>query len=276
MTHPRFVKRFVAIGLAALLAACASGFSQFYKPVEGMTPDMIAATRVAPATGQPLIERAAPPGSDAGPLLDAYAKRGYVVIGSSSFNSGRAESEDAAVQHGVKVGADLVLVLHPRYTGSTTSSIPVTVPTTSTSYSSGSATAYGRGGPVTAYGTSTTTTYGTSTTMIPVTVNRSDYGAMYFVKRKWAFGALWRDLDDAERQEIQSNKGVRVLVVVDNTPAYQADVLPGDFILAVDGHPVLNNKSITDLMRARAGQTVALSLYRRGIRLEKSVRLLPV
>ncbi len=112
--------------------------------------------------------------------------------------------------------------------------------------------------------------------MIPITVNRSDYGAAYFVKRKWSFGALWRDLNDSERQELQSNKGVYVRVVVDNSPAYQADVLPGDIILAVDGHQVMNQQSIADLMHTRSGQSITLSLYRRGTRLEKSVRLAPL
>jgi C-terminal processing protease CtpA/Prc len=104
---------------------------------------------------------------------------------------------------------------------------------------------------------------------------RTDYGAVYFVKRKYGFGALWRDLNDGERQELQSNKGVYVRVVVDNTPAYMADILPGDIIIAVDGESMLNAESATALMRARAGQLIKLSLYRRGARIEKSVQLLP-
>lgn len=272
----RFLESFFAIGVAALLSACASGYSKFYQPAQGASPEMIAAARVSPPTGQPIIERAAPPGEKVEVLLDAYTKRGYAIIGSSSFNSGSVETEDAAIKQGVKVGADLVLILDPRYTGSTTSLVPLTVPTTSTSYSSGTATAYGPGGTVTAYGSGTTTTYGTSTTMIPITVNRSDYGAAYFVKRKWRFGATWRDLNDAERRELQSNKGVYVSVIVDNSPAYRADVLAGDIILAVDGQPVLNHESLGELIRIREGRSVVLSLYRKGTRLEKAVQLSPL
>ncbi|MHA6884643.1 PDZ domain-containing protein [Ralstonia pseudosolanacearum] len=264
----------VVIGTAVLLAACVSGYSQFYRPAQGATPETIAALREAPPTGQPIVERAVPPGPDTTALLDAYAKRGYVLIGSSSFNSGRAESEDAAIQQGQQVGADLVLILNPRYTGSTTTAVPLTTPTTTTSYSTGMATAYGASGVVNAYGRGTTTTYGTTTTMMPLTIHRSDYGAGYFIKRKWSFGALWRDLSDAERQELQSNKGVYVRLVVDNSPAYLADILPGDIILAIDESPVLNQQSVSNELRARAGQTVIVSLYRRGNRLEKSVQLL--
>jgi hypothetical protein len=277
MSNLGSVKRFVVVAVASLLTACASGYSQFYQPARGVTPESIATTRSAPPTATPLVERAAPPGSgsDTAMFLDAYMKRGYVLIGSAMFNSGRSESEEAAVRQGVKVGADLVVILNPRYTGSTTTAVPLTVPTTTTSYSSGTATAYGPSGVVNAYGSGTTTTYGTSTTMIPVTVNRSDYGAGYFVKRKWSFGAMWRDLNDAERQALESNKGVYVRLVVDNSPAYATDILPGDIILAVDGEPVLNQQSASDLMRLRAGRSIKLSLYRRGARLEKTVQLLP-
>ncbi len=274
MKYQMILKGAVVIGTAALLTACASGYSQFYRPAQGATPETIAALREAPPTGQPIVERAAPPGPDTTALLDAYAKRGYVLIGLSSFNSGRTESEDAAIQQGRQVGADLVLILNPRYTGSTTTAVPLTTPTTTTSYSTGTATAYGAGGVVNAYGSGTTTTYGTTTTMMPLTIHRNDYGAGYFIKRKFSFGALWRDLNDAERQELQSNKGVYVRLVVDNSPAYLADILPGDIILAIDGSPVLNQQSVSNELRVRAGQRVVVSLYRRGNRLEKSVQLL--
>jgi len=56
------------------------------------------------------------------------------------FNSGRPESEDAAVRQGEEVGADLVLVLNPNYTGSVNSRVPITTPTTSTTYSNATAT----------------------------------------------------------------------------------------------------------------------------------------
>jgi len=264
--------KLAAIGLVLLLSACASGYSQFYTPAQGATPETIAAGRAAPPTGDPIVERTAPP-SDAAKLLEAYAKRGYVLIGSSTFNSGRAESDSSAIEQGRKVGADLVLLLNPRYTGSTTTSVPLTTPTTTTSYSTGTATAYGPGGTVNAYGSGTTTTYGQQTTYIPITVNRMDYGAAYFVKQRWSLGVMWRDLTDAERQELQSNKGVAVQVVVDGTPAFAADILPGDLVLAVNGEPVMGRENIANTLKASAGHKVTLSLYRKGQHIEKVVQL---
>lgn len=259
--------------LALILAGCVSGYQQFYKPAQGSTPQGIAAVRVGPPPAQPIIERAQP--SDPDTILAAYARRGYIMIGQSMFNSGRPESDENAIQQAKDVGADLVLILNARYTGSVTSSIPITTPTTTTSYSSGTATAYGAGAPVTAFGSGMTTTYGTTTTYVPMTVHRSDYGAVYFVKRRFTLGAYLRDLNDTERQELQTNRGAVVRLVVDGSPAFNSDILVGDYIAAIDGEAVLSAQTFGELLGARRGKSVSLILIRRGQRIEKSVQLNP-
>jgi len=259
--------------LALLLTGCASGYREFYQQAEGIRPEVVAARRPSPPPAMPIVERSRPSQGQA--ILDAYAKRGYVMIGQSMFNSGRRESDEAAVRQAQDVGADLVLILNPRYTGSVTSSVPITTPTTSTSYSTGSATAYGSSGSVTAYGTGTTTTYGTTTNYVPVTIHRSDYGAVFFVKQHFSIGLFYRDLNDTERQELQSNKGAVVRLVVDGSPAFDADILSGDVVIAVDGVSVSSSNAFGELLRDRRGRLISLSIIRRGQRLEKSVRLNP-
>lgn len=256
---------------AAALVGCASGYKEFYKPVTGATPERIAATRVGPPPATPAIERVA--SSDMQVIADQYTKRGYGLIGFSSFNSGEAPSDDAAIRQGADVKADLVVIMNPRYTGSVTSAVPITVPTTTTSFSRGSATAYGPGGPVTAYGSGTTTTYGTSTTMVPITVNRQDFGAAYFVKRKWSIGIVPRDLTDEERRALQSNRGIAIRLVVDGSPAFNEDILPGDFLTEIDGAPVTNVAALGPLIQEREGRRISVTLVRNGNRLVKSVQL---
>ncbi len=263
----------LALLAVSLLVAGCSGYKQFYRPAQGATPEVIAARRAASPPATPIVERSQPGNSQL--ILDAYAKRGYVMVGHSTFNSGMPESEDSAVQLGREVGADLVLILNPKYTGSVISTIPITTPTTTKSYSSGSATAYGPGGPVTAYGTGTTTTYGSTTEYVPLTVHRTDYGAVFFVKQRFGLGIFTRDLSDDERQEFQSNKGATVRLVVDGTPAFDADILVGDVIMAVDGRNISSAKALSELLRESAGRLIALSIVRRGQRIEKSVQLNP-
>lgn len=253
------------------LVSCASGYSSFYTPAPYATPEAIAAVRVAPPPATPLLERSGP--DDPEKIVAAYAKRGYTIIGHSMFNSGTKESEESALKQGRNVGADLVLVLNPQYTGSVTSNMPMTTPTSTTSHTTGSATAFGPGGTVSAYGNATTTTYGSKTTYIPITVHRSDYGAVYFVKQKFNLGAYVRDLNDAERQELQTNQGVVVLTIVDDTPAFQADILPGDVIAALDGVTVPNYARFGPMTEERKGKITKITLIRRGQRIEKSVQL---
>lgn len=235
--------------------------------------EAIAARRPSPPPATPIIERSQP--GDGQAILDAYARRGYLMVGHAMFNSGGPESEYSAVRQAKDVGADLVLILNPKYTGSITYSIPITTPTTATSYSTGSATAYGSGGAVTAYGSGTTTTYGSTTDYVPVTVHRSDYGAIFFVKQRFGLGLFTRDLNDAERQEFQSNKGTAVRLVVDGTPAFDADILVGDVITTVDGVVVSSSKTFNELLRERAGKRISILIVRRGQRIDKSVQLNP-
>lgn len=268
-----YSRAIASLSLVLVLSSCSSGYSSFYRPARTPSPELIASIRVGPPPAMPLVERAQP--MDGQAILDAYGKRGFVMIGSSFFNTGQPESDSSAVSQGQKVGADLVLILNPKYTGSETSYIPITTPTSTTSYSSGSATAYGPGGPVTAYGSGTTTTYGSTTNYVPFTINKSDYGAIYFAKVRSIFGAFSRDLNDNERQELQTNKGAVIRALVNGSPAFNADILVGDIITMVDGIQVQTSSALVELLRERKGKQVSLSLIRRGQRIEKSVTLNP-
>ena len=106
-----------------------------------------------------------------------------------------------------------------------------------------------------------------------MTIHRSDYGAVFFVKQRFGVGVFLRDLNDSERQELQSNKGAVVRLVVDGTPAFEADILSGDVITAVDGVSVSSVKGFGDLVRDRQGRLVSLSIIRHGKRIEKSMQL---
>jgi hypothetical protein len=264
-----FVQNAFLAGVVLALAGCASGYQQFYKPVQGATPERIASLRTGPAPAMPAVERSQPRNDPA--LIETYMRRGYSAIGYASFTSGRTESEDAALRQAKEVGADLVLIFDPKYAGSTTTNVPITLPTTSTAYTTGTATAYGAGGTVTAHGNATTTTYGSTTSIIPITVNRSSYGAVFFIKQHYRLGLIVRDLNNDERRALQTNKGVVVRVVVDGTPAFDADLLVGDIITSVDGEAVSTGATFNALFAGRKGKTVTIKFIRGTQAMEKSV-----
>lgn len=246
------------LAASLLLSACVSGYSEFY---QGASPELVAMQKgkSASATTIPTLERVGKLG-DGWELV--YFKRGYVSVGYASFNSGRRETDDNAVQQGQKIGADLVVVVAPRYTGTVTSSVPIDLPTTRTTTF------------VTPSGKGAVMTRGTSTTYVPMSVHRLDYGAVFFIRPNIRFGILTRDLNDSERQELQSNKGCSVLAVADRSPAYEADILPGDLVLEINGRPVTQENLKSEYNRY-AGQEIKVLLFRKGERIEKSVRLLP-
>ncbi len=257
--------------LTASLCGCAtSGYKQFYQPTTWATSERVAALRAAPPSKSPTLDRARASSSD---LVDAYVRHGYMLIGYSSFNSGRREDADDAIEQAEKVGADLVVVVDPHYTGSQTTSVPLTLPTTQTSYTNGTATAFGPGGVAIAYGNATTTTYGTQTEYIPMTVHRFDYGALYFVKAKpRPLGIHVRELNDSERAALQSNKGLVVQIVMDDSPAWRADILKGDIIEALDGEPVSTMAAFGDQTQARRGRDVTVTVIRNGQTITKHVK----
>jgi hypothetical protein len=170
------VLAFGAIAALAALAGCASsGYSTSYRPAEGVSAEVIASQRAA-SPGEPLLERTAA-AAEPQQLFAAYEKRGYVLIGSSSFNSDQRASEADALAQGRKVGADLVVIVNPRQTGSTTNTVARHAPASS------------RNSPVTMFGDavppaadSRQRTQGTQTAAM--TVQHMDFGAGYFVKRR--------------------------------------------------------------------------------------------
>lgn len=263
--------RLLSVLSVVLMTGCANGYKQFYTPNQTISQQDLAERRQAPPPVDPIVVHANL--SQAKETVESYVKSGYSVIGSSMFNSGDSVQERGAVDQARAVGADLVIVYYPKITGTQTSAIPITTPSTSTTYSTGTATAYGAGGPVTAYGSGTSTTYGSSTTWVPITVTRADYGAVYMAKLRVKLGAFFRDLNDSERQVLQSNKGAAIVFLVDNSPAFNADFLVGDFVLAIDGVPVINAQSLLSSLKTLGGKTVTFTLMRQGKRLDKVVHL---
>jgi PDZ domain len=264
------MKRIQILVAVLALAGCAhNGYREFYTPLASVTPERIAQNRAGTPPLEPRVDHLG--GHFDANAQSAYSKRGYEVIGYSAFTSGRSPDDDDAADQGKKIGADIVVVIDPSYAGSVTTSVPITTPTTSTSYTNGMATAYGTTGSAVAFGNATTTTYGTNTAYVPMTVARYEYGAIYLVKVKYHVGIRMRELSDAERQQLQTNRAVAVLLVVDGSPAYESDILPGDIITAVDGVPVDGAAGFSTLTASQQGKTVDLTVVRQGRTITKAV-----
>lgn len=251
-----------------LLGGCASnGYREFYHELPGAQDAL--ANRANPPPEEPKIDRLAGRFQD---VASQYLRAGYVPIGYSSYN-GPSGDEDEALDQGQEVGADIVVLMSPRFTETVRSSIPIVTPTSQTTYTNSNATVYGSGGSANIYGNSTSTTYGTRTTYVPVTTQRFDFEAVYLVKRRYSFGAQFDALTDEDRIRLQSNKGVRIVQVVNDTPAFEADILVGDIVLAVNDRSVSSPETFREILQNISGQRLALKIIRNGEPLMKIVQI---
>jgi hypothetical protein len=196
-----------------------------------------------------------------------------MLIGTSGFE-GVVSVDKADVERAAKkVGAEVVLY-SSKYLGSEQRVVPYTTyepGTSTTTYST--ANLYGTYGTGSIYGVSQSYTSGTfSTQFVPVTASRYAHFASFWVKAKPPIiGVYSQPLSDDLRQRLQRNGGARVVVVVNESPAYRANVLPGDVILRWNDTDVGSPQDLIEKCKAQAGQTVQLTVWRDG-----SEKIVPV
>jgi hypothetical protein len=249
-------------GLVALLAACAANpYSQFYKGNED-------ARKFPPYDpNQPSLSVSY--SADIQRDIHSAIRHGFVPVGESAFHGNMAQGKESNVRaQAEKIGATLVIV-STRQTGTQTGAVPLVLPNNSTTYSNATATAYGPSGTATAYGTGTSTTYGTQTVMMPYSVNIGDFDAVYFVKARFRTGMYIKEMPDDIRQQRQSNFGVLVFEVVEGSPAYAADILPGDIVVAVNGEKVQSFQQYGALVEKYGNTTQIFTLERGGKTVDK-------
>ena len=111
---------------------------------------------------------------------------------------------------------------------------------------------------------------------MPYNIRRFDYLATFWVKAKTpAFGAVLADLTSEQRRQIQSNKGVVVLIVMRGSPAFSNDVLEGDIIKRVNDFDVVDKMQCVEVFNKFRGKTVSLLLLRNGKEVQKQFSLNP-
>lgn len=255
------MKKIILIIVTLIISSCANHYEQFYKGKTDANTSQFYDNRVV---GVKII-KSSNIDTDAKPIM----KKGYIPIGSSSFTSSGA-TEQQLLDHAKKIGAHVVL-FSSIYAGESTGAIPLTVPNTTTSYSSGSATVFGQGRMTNIYGNGTTTTYGSQTVMVPYSVKNFQFSAVYFVKIKSQIGLIVTPMDDETKRRLQTNSGAIVNTVIDNTPAFMADILPGDVILTIDGERVQSPEHCTSLFAKNEGKSIVVVLERNGNFINKTV-----
>lgn len=265
------VQRWLRVSLAMimpLVAGCMNSYTRFYVP----TPNLAQSARfLEPYSGQSQIFS-----SDDLPRDDELLlQRGYVMVGSCAFHGAGRVTQEMLVQQAKAVGADIVLTRvadegsrqvampYVQYHPGTTSTTETTGTANANAYGSSGGYAYGTAN---YSGTSTTTTPGTySTEMVPVTVESYAYGATFWRKGvPPTFGVNVAGLPPELRQSLQRNTGVVVKYVVDDSPAFRANVLVGDVIVEMDGRQVESQPQFMSMLENVSGRLVEVAVLRNG------------
>jgi len=256
--------RGILIGCACLvLGACASGYAEFYTPV----PQGPVAAEVF--SGQPaLIQSTGNPSND----VDAMYSRGFGPIGSASFN-GPIQNVAGALAQAKKVGAEYVVVSR-QYASTVSGVIPMTTFSPQTTYSSGTVNAYGSGGYVSGTYNGTSTTYNEQTAYLPYSVERFDQQAIFFAPlAREGVGLRAIEISPQEAQRLGTQKGVIITSVRRGSPAFDADILPGDILTQVGGHVVYDREGMLAQFLAAYGSDVVMTVRRGSEVLEKTVHI---
>ncbi|MCC3859881.1 PDZ domain-containing protein [Pseudemcibacter aquimaris] len=242
---------------AVLLSACGAG--QFGSSYQGymdprMTPDVVPLKEEE----EPILVRS----TDLAKDIQLYREHNYIVVGESAFN-GMMESEGRAQKQAEEVGATHVIV-SSEYTD-TRSYIAY-------DYQDFYRTVYVNrvknidGKPV-RY-TEAVTVRDTVTVPYQRQYDNYDQWAVYMVKsnRIHKLGLVMRDFNPNERASLGRNTGAYIDVVMSNSPAFFADIIAGDALVAINGEKVNgagHAKQMIDGLSLE-GQEITVTVLKQG------------
>jgi hypothetical protein len=255
-----------------------------------------------PALQKATIEASDPPVVQTSQNLDSDSAKlfsnGYLLVAYSGF-SAEGIAPESVKEQARKIGAAVVLI-QAKFTGTETEYREVTTHTSggiASSFSSGSLTATQTGtvnarvvGPRgavratgTYYGTGSAYFSGTGFTIIP---GRSQTEFVPFAKRQYdnqitfwrkrranPLGAYCDYIPEEIRQQIQRNTGAFVVALETDSPAFMANILIGDVIVALGGVPVNTPEGLESVSTQCRGRSVKVKLIRNGQSIETSASI---
>lgn len=260
----------LSLAVAGMMCGCGSGYQRFFESsIANPHPPLADYDRynLAVYSGEPIVYSQSEDG-----VVRRLIEDGFVILGRSSFN-GPAEGGRALREQARRIGAEVV-VAESKYSHTVSGAMPVTNYSPTTSYSTGTITS-SSGGWASYSGTSTGTLRQTS--MMPYSIARYDQGASFWTRtvRPRVLGANVVELSPSDRQKIGTNQGVKVLVCVRDSPAWKANILPDDYVLAIGSHKIQSVREFHEQVHENAGQQVTVAIQRGETKLDVSVSLNP-
>lgn len=260
------MRRLAALLAFAALSGCASGYSTFYTPVPASAG--LATERYA---GEPqVVASSGDPSTD----VDIMYTRGLGPVGYADFN-GPMQSMAGAIAQAKNIGAQYVVAAR-QYTGTVSGAIPITTLQPQTTYTSGTVSATGSGGYATGTYNGTSTTYSSQTSYIPYSVTRYEQRAIFFAPlARQGLGLRVKEIGPADAQRLGTAKGMMISAIRRGSPAFDADLLPGDVLESINGQVVYDQATMAQRVQAAYGAVAQVTVMRAGKTLQKIIHLPP-
>ena len=96
--------------------------------------------------------------------------------------------------------------------------------------------------------------------------------AGYYVHYRLPFGARFRSLTADEEKNLGAS-GVQIGEVVRGTPAADANLQTGDFVLKFNGRAIANRAAFQQMLADNVGRRITLTINRGGVTMDRLVRL---
>lgn len=253
--------------LVLLFTGCGNPFTQCYSG-QTLTQLDMGLNRLSPPAVIPEVALVA----DVNLVVTERMEDGWIVLGESGWVGASYGSEAEAREHAKSIGASLV-VWGYSYINSSTSAMPITLPTTTTT--SGSGTVYSPNGSAGWNGSATS--YGTTTTYVPITVSRYEVIGVFLAKRAKPpmLGVKCHRMTPQEQQQAGRNSGLIVELILKGSPAAHAGMLPGDVLVRVGNVDASEEEAFSMAVDANAGQVVEIEWVTKGKTMKQMVKLNP-
>jgi membrane-associated protease RseP (regulator of RpoE activity) len=96
--------------------------------------------------------------------------------------------------------------------------------------------------------------------------------AAFYVRYRLPFGATFRTVTADEEKALGSG-GVQLGEIVGGTPASEANLRRGDFVIKFNGKPIAGRPAFQQMLRENMGTRVTLTVSRNGVTMDRLVRL---
>ena len=228
--------------LLLIVSGCASGYSKFY--TQRADGEFIYNLETLKENQTPVIVKT----NDLWSEVERYLAKNFSVIGESHFN-GTMESDENIISQAKDVKATLVVQTSGFVTTQLVST-PLFTPN-------------GIGG--------------LNATSINHQQMRYNQFAVFMAKtiKTPRFGAVGKDLTPDQKKQYGRNTGVLISFTVEGSPAFDANILPGDLLIAIDDIYIRNGEHAKKLLDAIPESTdkVSFKVIRNGTEKDIEVNL---